>query len=360
MRIGNAARVLTTLGCGSVLLCGLLAAPASAEGAAAAPAVAAPLTLAGRTELPGYSGDFDHFEVDLKGNRLFLAAEDHATLEVFDLKSVGPTKTIEGFEVPHGLLFMPETNRMIVTDSGPGLSKVVDMTTYKVTGTMGKVPGADSMAYDPSRKHLYVITGGRDAKMKDSYLSEFDPATGQLIGELAFPTDKVEGIAIEQKGNRLFVNVTGKNTLAVVNKNTRAVVATWPIKEAEQNAPLAMDESTHRLFVVTRKPGKLVIVNADTGATVASFKAPERTDQVLWDAAAKRIYVLGGEGYIGVFQQTDADHYAEIARVPSATGAKTGILVPELGKLFVAVSPGEGKTGGAVLQFDVAQGVAGK
>jgi len=41
--------------------------------------------VAGRTELPGYSGDFDHFAVDLEGNRLFLAAEDHGTLEVFDL-----------------------------------------------------------------------------------------------------------------------------------------------------------------------------------------------------------------------------------------------------------------------------------
>jgi len=38
------------------------------------------LVLQGRTELPGYSGDFDHFAVDLQGNRLFLAAEDHGTL----------------------------------------------------------------------------------------------------------------------------------------------------------------------------------------------------------------------------------------------------------------------------------------
>ena len=89
--------------------------------------------------------------------------------------------------------------------------------------------------------------------------------------------------------------------------------------------------------------------------SIASYKAPERTDQVLWDQANKRVYVLGGEGYIGVFQQSDADHYAEIARIPSATGAKTGILVPEINKLFVAVSPGEGKTGAAVLQFDVAK-----
>ena len=59
------------------------------------------LEAAGKVELPGYEGDFDHFEVDLKGNRLFLAAEDHNTLEVFDLKSLKHLKTIEGLETPH-------------------------------------------------------------------------------------------------------------------------------------------------------------------------------------------------------------------------------------------------------------------
>src|SRR3989442_11457900 len=74
----------------------------------------------------------------------------------------------------------------------------------------------------------------------------------------------------------------------------------------------------------------------------------------MWAPANRRIYALGGEGYIGVFQQKDADHYEELARVTSAPGAKTGILVPELKRLYVAVSPGEGKTGAAILHYDVA------
>jgi len=36
------------------------------------------------TPMPGYTGDFDHFGLDLKGNRLFLASEDQKTVEVFD------------------------------------------------------------------------------------------------------------------------------------------------------------------------------------------------------------------------------------------------------------------------------------
>jgi DNA-binding beta-propeller fold protein YncE len=250
-------------------------------------------------------------------------------------------------------LYLADKNRLIVTDSGAGLSKVFDMKTYKVVDTIKLKPGADSMGYDAGSKHLYVAGGGKDGNMADSFLSEVDPRTGKLLGELKFDTNKIEAMAIEQNGHYIYLNVTGKNYVAVIDKKKFAVVNTWHIKEAEQNAPVAMDEANHRLFIVTRKPGKLIIVNSETGASIASFKAPEHTDQVIFDEVRRRIYVLGGEGYIGVFQQIDADHYEETAHIPSAVGAKTGILVTKLNRLYVAVSPGEAKSGAAVLRFDL-------
>jgi hypothetical protein len=315
------------------------------------------LRSAGRTELPSYTGDFDHFEYDLKRNRLWLAAEDHGTLDVFDLKTGKMQRSLKGIvDTPHGILYFPEKDRLFVTDSGGAtmVTKVIDATTHKFTGTLElAAPGADAMGYDPSTKRLYIVSGGRDAKMQETYLSAVDPVTLKRLGDVKFDTDKVEAMAIEQNGSKLYINVTGKNHMAVVDKEKLSVLATWPIKEAEQNAPLAFDEPNKRLFVITRKPGKLIVLNAETGASIASFKAPERCDQVIWDAANRRIYALGGEGYIGVFQQKDADRYDELARVTSAVGAKTGILVPELKRLYVAVSPGEGKTGAAILRYDV-------
>ncbi|HEX4586080.1 MAG TPA: hypothetical protein VH183_14720 [Burkholderiaceae bacterium] len=314
------------------------------------------LRLADRRDLPGYTGDFDHFEYDLKGRRLWLAAEDHGTLDVFDLDTLKMQKSVSGVvATPHGILYLPQKNRLVVTDSGGDmLTRVIDASSYKVTDTIKlAAPGADALGYDAGSNRLYVVNGGRDAKMQETYLSVVDPITLRRHGDLKFDSDKVEAMAIESKGNKLYVNVTGKNYVAVVDKATLAVLATWPIKEAQQNAPAAFDEPNRRLFVIARKPGTLIILNADTGASIASFKAPERCDQLIWDAANRRIYALGGEGYIGVFQQNDPDHYAELTRVKSATGAKTGILVPELRRLYVAVSPGEGKTGGALLRYDL-------
>ena len=142
--------------------------------------------------------------------------------------------------------------------------------------------------------------------------------------------------------------------LDVIDKASGKIERSWPIKEAEQNAPLALDEITGRLFVVTRKPGKLLVLNSATGATVAAFKAPERTDQVTWDPANRQVYVTGGEGYISVVRQTDADHYAEVGRITSFPGAKTAILDPARHRLWVAVSPGDSGAMGKLVWYDIA------
>jgi len=314
----------------------------------------AALQAAGRTGLPGYSGDFDHFGVDLKGNRLFLAAEDHGTLEVFDLHSGAHQRTVNGFQNPHSILYISDLNRLLVTDSGPGMTKVLDATTFKVQGSIKLVPGADSIGYDAPRNRLYVVTGGKDVDMKSSVLAEIDPRTGIHHGDVSFDANHVEAMAVEQQGGRLYINVTDQNYMAVVDKDKHAIIARWPVKEAQQNAPVAFDEENHRLFVVTRKPGMLVVLNAMTGESITSFKAPEHCDEVVFDAANHRIYVAGGEGYVGVYQQVDADHYLQLPSVPSAKGAKTAVLVPSMNRLYLAVSPGEGNSSGAgIMWFDV-------
>ena len=312
-----------------------------------------PLRLLGRTYVPGFEGDFDHFAMDMKGNRLFLAGEEKGTLEVFELKSGKHLKTVTGLDSPHAIHYLADRNRIIVTDSGDGMSKVLDGKTYAVVGTMKLVPGADVMTYDPSTRHLWVVTGGKNAsaKMKDTTVSIVDPGSGKVLGDVKFDTDFTEGIVAEQKGDRVFINVAGKHQVAVVDKKTRKVIATWPVKEGENNAPIALDEASKRLFVVTRKPFRLVVIDTDSGKSVASFEAPQRTNELMFDQANKRLY-LTGDDHVAVFQQDDADHYREIARVASDKGAKTAILVPELNRLYVAVA-GKGATKASVLQYEV-------
>src|SRR5437870_12251691 len=68
----------------------------------------APLKLLHTTPLAGFAGDMDHFAVDLKGHRLFLTAEVHKTVEVFDLNTGENIHSITGFGTPHEILFRPD------------------------------------------------------------------------------------------------------------------------------------------------------------------------------------------------------------------------------------------------------------
>lgn len=333
--------------------------PGSGNGTAgggnvASPANAlAPLKLAGSTDFPGYTGDFDHFSIDTKNGRMFLAGEESAELEVMDLKTGKIITRMKGFGVPHSVFYMPDANEILVVD-GEKPSQIFDAATLKVKRAYALPKGADSIGYDGASKHLWIVTGGKDVPQKDSNLIELDPTTGKTIKSVHFDADHVEAMAVEQNGPHIYINVTDKNYLAVIDKASGKVTAQWPIMAAEQNAPIAMDEANRRLFVVTRKPGKLVVLNADTGAQVAEFKAPERADQVTWDSGNRRIYVTGGEGWTSVIEQSGADKYTEAAKVTTLPGAKTAILDAPNARLWIAASPGETKAIGKVLRYDIA------
>jgi DNA-binding beta-propeller fold protein YncE len=344
-------RNLLVLNCAALALLACSKAD-SKDRASGAPPSAAPLKLAGSVAFPGYSGDFDHFAIDRRDGRLFLAGEESAELEVLDLSTGKIIERMKGFGVPHSVHYMPQTGELLVVD-GEKPSPVFDAATLKIKRRYDLPKGADSIGYDGSSNHLWVVTGGKDVPQKDSNLIEIDPATGKTIKSVHFDADHVEAMAVEQNGPDLFINVTDKNELAVVDKASGKVVRKIAIKQAEQNAPVALDEAGRRLFVVTRKPGKLVILNADSGDTIAVFPAPARTDEVVWDAANRRVYVAGGQGYVSVVQQDGPDRYREIAKVQSLPGAKTEIVDPQGRHLWVAASPGETKAMAKVLRFDI-------
>jgi len=92
-----------------------------------------------------------------------------------------------------------------------------------------------------------------------------------------------------------------------------------------------------RLFVVSRVPARLVVMDTASGKVVQKLAAVGDCDDVFYDERRHRIYAIGGEGGISVFQQRDANHYDELGRIKTVSGARTGYFSAELDKLYVAV-----------------------
>jgi len=311
-----------------------------------------PLRLLQTIPLPDLKGgDFDHFDVDLSGNRLFLTAEENNAVEVFDIRANKLIYTIRDVDTPHSLLYLPDTKQLWVVDGGDGIIKVFDGSTYAVAETVKLAIGADSAVYDPANHLLYIATGGEDAKMDFSLISIVDTSTRKRIGDIKVNSTNIESMALERNGDRLFANVRDRSLVAVIDTKKRAVTSTWSLGGVHGNTPMALDEAHRRLFVVGRKPARLTILDSDSGKIIATLPTAELTDDMLYDPESKRIYVACDE-FVVVYVQHDADHYEELGRIPTGFRAKTAILVPQLKRYFVA-APRHGQKIAEVRVYEV-------
>src|ERR1700724_2123702 len=164
-----------------------------------------PLKLIATTPMPGFTGDFDHFGLDLKGNRLFLAAEEHKTVEVFDLRTGARTHSIEGFGHPLMMVYLPESNQLVVTDGDDSAVQLVDCTQYKIVKTIKLSPDVDHGVLNPVNKYYYVESGG-GFNAPTHALSIIDTKLFKHVGDVeGLPGSSSEGMVIDRAGKNLYV-----------------------------------------------------------------------------------------------------------------------------------------------------------
>jgi hypothetical protein len=296
----------------------------------------APLKLEHTTPLPELKdGDFDHFVADVVGNRLFATAEENSKVLVFDLKTNKLLYTIADLKAPHSMLYRADLKKLFVVDGDLGEIKVYETVSYKPVVSIKVREGADSSSYDPSTKYLYVVTGGKDAKLPYAYVEVIDTTQAKQVGEIKMDSDDVEAIALDPSSSRMFIDIRGNSTVEVVDRDKRAVIATWPVP-GKGLTTISYDSANHRLYVGGRQPAKLYVVDSDSGKLITSMDAAAMVDDACLSAAHKRIYFAGTE-FTDVFEIKDADHLERIGHIPTAFRAKTAILVPELNKYYLAV-----------------------
>jgi len=328
----------------------LIAVPFLAHGQSA-PA----LSLKTRIPLANVMGRMDHLSVDLKGHRLFATAFENHTLEVVDVQAGKQVHTIRDLEQPQGAFFDASNNLLFVSSEGDGAVKIFDGTTFALLHTVKLSADADNVRYDAARKRVLVGYGGEKFLRGKPVRGQGDGALamidtmGNKVGEIAVDAHP-ESFQLEKSGNRVFINVPDHKEIQIADLAKGTVVTHWPVTTCTENFPMTLDEAHHRLFVVCREPATLLVLDTETGKQVASLKS-QSSDDVFYDANKGRIYVIGTEGQIDVFQQKDADRYSKLASYPTVSGSGTGFFVPEWGELFVATRAQSGQSG-AILVFD--------
>jgi hypothetical protein len=305
-----------------------------------------PLQLEEQIPVPGVAGRLDHFTADAKRKRLFVSALGNNTVEVIDVFAGKVMHSITGLAQPQGPLYVPGFDKLYVANAEDGKVRVYDGATYALRKTIDFGEDPDNMRYDAASRKVFVGFGEEDGG-----IAMIDPATDERVGEVYKTGGHPESFQVEASGRHIYANVPDAgNVVESIDRKTGAVTK-WPLKGLRGNYAMALNEEDHRLFTITRKTPTLVVFSTETGAEVARMQAAGESDDVFFDASRKRIYEIGGEGFISAFQQNDPDHYKLLANIPTGIGIRTGYFFAKRDRFYIGV-PAKGNEPAQVWTYE--------
>jgi DNA-binding beta-propeller fold protein YncE len=301
-----------------------------------------PMVLVNTIELPGVEGRIDHLAFDSERAHLFVAALGNNSVEVLDTRTAKPLRHLAGFQEPQGIAYIADAHAVAIANGqGPGV-QMIDAVDFHAVRTITLGDDSDNVRYDGAATRFYVGYGG-------GALAAIDSADGKVAGRVSLGGHP-ESFQLESGGPRIFVNVPSAGHIAVVDRQSLRVAATWPVSSAKANYPMALDEEGKRLFIGCRRPAVVLVYDTTSGKQEATFPIVGDTDDLFYDAARKRLYVTGGDGFLDVFQ-TEGGKYDRLGRIATGAGARTSLFVPQQSRLYVAI-PHRGTQHAAVQAFE--------
>jgi len=305
----------------------------------------APLTLSRTIALPGVVGKFDHLAIDAAGSRLFIAATGNHSVEVIDLQSGKVQQSITGLGKPHGLAWIAATGSLYIADGSLAELRVYKGSPLALSGKIKLSDDADDMVYDGATHELFVGHGTGNAA-NPTYVAVVDTDHFALLSNLAVAAHP-EALDIDSAGRRVFVNIADSKEVAVVDIASKATTAHWKLTKAADNVPMAFDGENQLLYVACRTPGTVIAIDARSGKEVDSLPTAAGADDMFYDPALRRVYVVAGSGEVDAYQVDTMKTLHALGVVKTASGAKTALFVPSQNLLYVGV-PAAGQDAAAI------------
>lgn len=294
-----------------------------------------PLVLQQTVKLPAVAGKFDHFAIDLKGNRLFAAATGNHSVEVINLPSGEVAQTISGLGKPHGLVWVASTQTLYVTDGILGELMKYEGSPLKLVGTIKLSDDADDMVYNETNRLLFAGHGGSSVTAP-ARIAVVDTDRFRLKADIA-ATSHPEALDIDPKSQRIFANIADSGEVSILDAAGDTEVSNWKLAGTSHNVPLALDAENHVLYVACRTPAVLLALDSATGKELARISTSEGADDLFYDSRTQRIFLIAGAGEIDVFQTDAHASLRSLGMISTVAGAKTGLFVPSQSLLYVGI-----------------------
>ena len=319
-------------------------------------------------------GRIDHICCNPETQTLYVACLGHNCVAVVDAFA-GVVRHFLRHDVlrnnrPQGVAFSPVTNRLYVANAIDGKVNVFNRSGERNAtehlGTVDFGKEADNLRFDAASSLVLVGYGDGAIGVIEDHADGFTrrsperdmcceahPESFQLLrGEGEDRTHQL----------RIFVNVADKRLVQVIDVTSGATVATWPLPVGlAANFPMCVDAASRRVFVGVRKPAAdacVLVLDADTGAVIARVACIGDMDDLFYDRERARLYVIGGAGAVSVVGKSrglpgSGQTWAEIGRVSTSLGARTGFWYAARNALYVA-APAVGNLPARMLVFEAA------
>jgi DNA-binding beta-propeller fold protein YncE len=294
-----------------------------------------PLVLDRKITLRGVKGKFDHFAIDETGNRLFAAATGNNSVEVINLTDNKVSQSLAGLGKPHGLVWVATSGRLFVADGENAQLEIFEGSPLKLVKSIRLSEDADDMVLDARNSMLYVGHGGTNASNPAS-VAVVDATSLSVVKQIPLAAHP-EALELDSAGGRVFVNVSDTGEVVVIDASTQSKARTWALSNTKGNTPLVYDEINDLLLVGCRTPAKLLVLNGKTGEEVGSAPASAGADDLFYDAKTHRAYLIAGSGAVDSFAVSANGKLQSLGVTHTAVGAKTGLLVPSHGLLYIGI-----------------------
>jgi DNA-binding beta-propeller fold protein YncE len=271
--------------------------------------------------------------IDLKRQRLFVAELGNDSVGIIDLANRKLLQRIKGLKEPQGVGYEASTDILYVANAGDGSVRLFEGNDYKPAGQIELGSDADNIRIDAATNRVFIGYGS-------GALAIIDPATRTKIGEIPVKAHP-EAFQIDPNTSQIFVNVPDAHGIAVVDRASQKQIGKWSISDRGANFPMALDHVRRRVLVIFRSPAELGVFSVTDGKLIATIETCGDADDVFVDPKRDRVYVSCGAGFIDVLEPKGAA-YRRIARIPTISGARTSLFVPELDRLLVAVRASAG------------------
>ena len=277
---------------------------------------------------PGGGEYFDYLTADAGSRRIYVS---HGTeVKVVDADSGSVVGTITGLKRCHGVAIVDSLGKGFITDGEEAKVFVFDPKSLKITGEVKTDKDSDSIIYDPASKYVFAFNGDPHSA------SVIDPAKTSLVKNI----DMGGGpeFAVADGRGTVYNNIEDKNEIAVIDSQSLAIKAHWPVAPAGTPTAITMDRQHRRLFSAGRKPQMVVMLDADTGKVLQSLPISGGVDAAAFEDATSLLFVSTRDGLVHIFHEDSPEKLSEVQTLKTEFGAKTMALDTKTHNLYLSTA----------------------